>query len=330
MSTPIGVTFRLVDTARDWEALAAFIREVNKYDDEPWLPSAENLEHDWSPTSGYEPGRDSLLAIDGGQIVGATQVGWRQRTGKVVHNAEVWVLPSRRREGIGSALLAWVEAHSIEGLAAGWGGSPELPHVHGAGTDRANEASNAFAVAMGYVAVRYGVLMQRDLNQPIPDVSMPDGIEVRPVLEADHRRIWAADVEAFKDHWENAVREEADYKRFFNNPDLDTTLWQVAWDGDEVAGQVRSYISAEENQRHGRLRGYTEHISVRRPWRRRGLARAITAASLRRFRDLGMTDAMLGVDTQNANGAFGLYEGLGFVPHSSANAYRRKLDRRQG
>jgi ribosomal protein S18 acetylase RimI-like enzyme len=34
---------------------------------------------------------------------------------------------------------------------------------------------------------------------------------------------------------------------------------------------------------------------------------------------------MLGVDSENANGALGLYEGLGFVVHSRAAAYRRPL-----
>ena len=36
---------------------------------------------------------------------------------------------------------------------------------------------------------------------------------------------------------------------------------------------------------------------------------------------------MLGVDSENAQGALGLYEGLGFVVHSRAAAYRRRLDR---
>ena len=35
---------------------------------------------------------------------------------------------------------------------------------------------------------------------------------------------------------------------------------------------------------------------------------------------------MLGVDSENANGALGLYEGLGFVIHSRAAAYRRGLE----
>jgi ribosomal protein S18 acetylase RimI-like enzyme len=38
-----------------------------------------------------------------------------------------------------------------------------------------------------------------------------------------------------------------------------------------------------------------------------------------------MRDAMLGVDSENANGALGLYERLGFVIHRRAAAYRRPI-----
>ena len=71
------------------------------------------------------------------------------------------------------------------------------------------------------------------------------------------------------------------------------------------------------------------HRSLTRqvPWRRRGLARAITAASLVKLRAAGLDEGMLGVDSENANGAIGLYEGLGFTQFSRAAAYRRDLDR---
>jgi mycothiol synthase len=77
----------------------------------------------------------------------------------------------------------------------------------------------------------------------------------------------------------------------------------------------------EEHTALGIERGWLEHISVRRPWRRRGLGRAITAESLRRLRAAGMTDAMLGVDADNPTGAVGLYEGLGFELERKATAY---------
>ena len=53
----------------------------------------------------------------------------------------------------------------------------------------------------------------------------------------------------------------------------------------------------------------------------------MTAESLRRLRDRGMTEAMLGVDAENANGALGLYEGLGFTVDKRSAAYRRDLRR---
>ena len=73
-------------------------------------------------------------------------------------------------------------------------------------------------------------------------------------------------------------------------------------------------------------RGWLEHISVRRAWRRRGLGRAITAEALRRVAAAGMTDAMLGVDAENPTGALGLYEGLGFEVDHRSMAYRRSIE----
>ena len=95
----------------------------------------------------------------------------------------------------------------------------------------------------------------------------------------------------------------------FADAELDTDLWVVAWDGDQIAGVVQNWIWPEENEKLGVKSGWLEHISVRRPWRRRGLARAITAASLVRIREAGMTEGMLGVDSENANGALGLVRG---------------------
>ena len=139
---------------------------------------------------------------------------------------------------------------------------------------------------------------------------------------------------------------ENDFKTTFARAELDTDLWVVAWDGDEVAGVVQNWIWPEENERLGVKRGWLEHISVRRPWRRRGLARAITAASLRQASaSAGSTEAMLGVDSENPNGALGLYEGLGFevmqprgglparpraAPAAAAAAVRRRAGRRRG
>jgi ribosomal protein S18 acetylase RimI-like enzyme len=148
---------------------------------------------------------------------------------------------------------------------------------------------------------------------------------VRPVRPEDHRRIWDADTEAFRDHRDPALRTESDFERWFTQPGLDTTLWEVAWEGDEVAGSSLNSIFPRENERLGIKRGWLDHVSVRRPWRRRGVASALIARSMRRFRDLGLEEAILGADAENLTGAVRVYEALGFRRVRTAASYRKPI-----
>ena len=168
--------------------------------------------------------------------------------------------------------------------------------------------------------------MRRDLTAPIPDVPLPDGLEIRPVTPEQHRAIYEAQGEAFRDHW--GAREPTDhgFEYTYGRKELDTDLWVVAWDGDEIAGVVQNWIWPEENDTLGVKRGWLE-TSQRPP------AVASTRARpgdhrrvARRLRDAGMTEAMLGVDADNPNGALALYEGVGFEVHRTELAYRRVFE----
>jgi ribosomal protein S18 acetylase RimI-like enzyme len=88
---------------------------------------------------------------------------------------------------------------------------------------------------------------------------------------------------------------------------------------------VLNYIDAAENLAFQRKRGYTENIAVRRAWRRRGIARALIATSLRILKERGMEEAALGVDTQNPSGALQLYESLGYRIVKQYLTYRKKM-----
>jgi ribosomal protein S18 acetylase RimI-like enzyme len=195
----------------------------------------------------------------------------------------------------------------------------------GSWPDEAQAGAVALYESEGYAIVRYGFMMVRDLTEPIPELPLPDGLEVRPVEPVDHRRIWDADVEAFRDHWDPGERTDADFEGWFASPELDTGLWRVAWDGDEVAGSVMNFIYPAENETLGQQRGWLDHVSVRRPWRRRGLASALIAASMRALRDVGMTEAALGVDAENPSGALRVYENLGFRRTRTGVAYRKAM-----
>jgi ribosomal protein S18 acetylase RimI-like enzyme len=86
-----------------------------------------------------------------------------------------------------------------------------------------------------------------------------------------------------------------------------------------------NFIYPAENKTLGQRRGWLDHVSVRRPWRRRGLASALIAESLRAIADAGMTDAALGVDAENPTGALRVYESLGFRPTRTGVSYRKAM-----
>ena len=86
------------------------------------------------------------------------------------------------------------------------------------------------------------------------------------------------------------------------------------------------YQGPESNARYRQQRGWTEPICVRRPWRKRGLAKALIARSLRLLQAEGMTEAALHVDTQNPNGALQLYESMGYRVIKQSTVYEKPLD----
>jgi mycothiol synthase len=199
-------------------------------------------------------------------------------------------------------------------------------HLRGFSEDT-ETGHSALLAGAGFATVRHFFLMLRTGLDDVPDAALPEGLEVRPVAEDQWHTIFDAENEAFRDHWGHREMSDADFRRTYDAAELDTDLWVVAWDGDRVAGVVQTWVWPEENERLGVSRGWLEHISVRRPWRRRGLARAMAATSLVKLHERGIAEAMLGVDSENPNGALGLYEGLGFGVYSRATAFERVLDR---
>jgi mycothiol synthase len=325
-AAPPRIDLRPFDPATDPEPIAELVTRTNLADGTDWVLTPEALRVDIAVGGNHDPERDTRVAYLDGERAGFIQVNARVRTpGHVVHRFEAWTWPELRRRGVGRALVTWAEERGRAMQAAGVPGGDGLPHVLSGGVNRKNPFAAEFAEAMGYRRVRSSFLMRRPLDQPIPEATLPDGLELRPVREADHRAIFDANAEAFLDHWEAAERTDDDFRNLFAEPGIDTSLWAVAWDGDQVAGVSMNWIEAEENERVGVEAGWLGNVSVRRAWRRRGVGAAIIAASLRTFRERGLEEGRLGVDAENPTGALGLYERLGFVPFSTFDSYRKAL-----
>jgi mycothiol synthase len=320
---PSGLVLRHLRPPDDYRPMNAIANAIRAADGDHFYTTDAQFEQFYEDPPGSDPARDVAVAEIDGRIVGYGRAAWHEEPGGPrIYEVIAFVDPAASGEAVFAAMVDALETR-LRTIAADHPAGEKL--FESFGGDKATER-DAILRAAGYEPVRHGYSMLRSSVDDLPDAALPHGVEIREVLPEHLPAIWAADQEAFSDAWGFSPAAEQDYQLFLTDPVMsDTSLWRVAWDGDEVVGQVRSYINAEENEKFGRKRGYTEHISVRRPWRRRGVARALIAASFPLLRARGMTEAALGVDTENVSGALRVYENCGFAPVSRSTVYRRPL-----
>ena len=178
----------------------------------------------------------------------------------------------------------------------------------------------------GWTREGRGYEMVRPTLDDIPAVPLPSGFEIRSVVDdIEDRRVWDAEVEAFRDHRAESEVTEEDWAARREDPHREPALWAIAYHGDEIAAGVMGRIDPEENAHHGLLQGYIDSVWTRKPYRRRGLARALLAQVLLLLRERGMTSAYLGVDGINPNQAVDLYESLGFEIRTSETDWTKPL-----
>jgi mycothiol synthase len=318
-----AVTFRTA-TSADWEAIADVVNAARRADDIAEVRTAENLADEYRDSESFVLERDSLVAEAGGRVI-AWGIGYVTVRDDVLTGETFGdVHPDWRRRGVGGRLMDRNLARLAEAMAR-----DPRPGAREYRTYCMEVEAGDIALirSRGYVPVRFGFEMRRYLTGALPEIAIPDGFVVRPPVEAEYRAVFDADDEAFGDHWGHRAAEEADFQSRFYGPDMDPSMYLVAWDGDQVAGVVMNAIFAEENAEIGVRRGWLEHVSVRRPWRGRGVAKALCAASFKLLREKGIDEAWLGVDAANPTGALQLYENLGFGVVRRWYAYGRPLDR---
>ena len=319
-----GLSFRHYRGEDDLPAMLAVYTAAHEADGLEEVTTLDQLRLNYANLVNCDPALDLVLAEVGTELVGYARVFWQDLVegGRSYENFG-FVHPAWRRRGIGGAMHRHNERRLREIAAEHAGVMPKWFGSEGVDADPGN---TALLQGDGYTPARYFYDMVAPTLDGIAERPMPDGIELRPVTRDQYRTIWLAAAEAFRDHWGEAEWVEADWERFIGDPDNDDpTLWRVGWAGDEVAGAVTTTVPAEENERHGRARIYVAGVSVRRPWRRRGLARALLTGSLVAAREAGFTSANLGVDTDSPTGATALYESLGFAPDKTFTSWRKPM-----
>lgn len=327
-----GLSFRRFRGEADFPGMAALLNACADAAGLDYTDTVEGLRTLFDHLTNCDPYRDMLFAelspaaaslaapASGTPIIAYGRVWWRHESaGEWIYCCHGFVDPAWRRRGLGRTLLRYNEGRLRDIAQDHLGGSKSFQ----VWATEGEIGAHALFRAASYRPVRYLIDMVRPTAAPLEAAPLPAGLEVRPVLPEHYGAIWRAREEAWQDHWGYAPSGEEDYCRWLESPLFNPPLWKVAWDGDCVAGMVLNRIDEAENVKHHRRRGYTQNVFVLRPWRRRGLARALLTQSIEMFRAQGMQETALGVDTQNPSGALKLYQGIGYQEMHRHTFYRK-------
>ena len=320
----LGLTFRHFRGEADFPHMAALISACKVADGVERSTNVEDIARTYRHLENCDPQTDMLFAEVDGQVIGYGRMWWDDLLDGVRLFHPFGLLhPDWRGKGIGTAM--W-EAGEHRAMAIAADHPKETSKFLQSEPFDSEKDLVALLESRGYQPVRYETHMLRDLSEPLPEVPMPTGLEVRPVKPEHIRPIFEASNEAFRDHWGSRDESEEEYKSLLESPEFHPELWKVAWDGDQMASVVHNFVAEKENVEYQRKRGYTEGICTRRPWRKLGLARSLLVQSMKMFKEMGMTETALGVDSENLSGALRLYESVGYRKVKQQVIYRKPLE----
>ncbi len=242
----------------------------------------------------------TLVAEVDGAVAGYSWIDWwDEADGTRLYLLAGTVDPDRRRRGVGRGLLSGHERQAAEH----WQANPGLGEaLLGTSADEDHVALLALSRSAGYT-VRFTLAdLVCDPATAPPGPPLPDGLEIRDVRPRHHPLIHAALLACFADAGFGQQGYGSDE---YLDDSQDTSLWQIAWDGDAIAG-----VLITERLADGTVD--TPWVGVVPAWRRRGLATALLGRGVDRLKADGITEAHIRTVEENANDTLTLYGRAGY------------------
>ncbi len=220
------------------------------------------------------------------------------------------VHPSWRRRGLGDRMLSWQIERGASRLDDT---DPDLAAHLFAFPYEFEIETIALLERHGFERARFDHELVRPLDG-LPARVEPPGITIRVWADGDVEPARSVFNASFADHWGSTPRSVESWQHAIQSGGRRLDLSFVAVDqdsGDVVAIALNGHYP-DDTEVTGRVDGWIESLGTLRRHRRRGVGSALVVWSLHAFLDAGFDHAMLGVDSENPSGAYGLYESLGF------------------
>jgi len=244
----------------------------------------------WLTTPYVEVERDLRVLEREGKLIGYADVD-PTRDEPPRWWCDVKVDPEADAHEVVAELVGWLDERAERGRLRVWTSETDLRIVR------------AFT-ALGFEPVRHSYRMEIDLTDNAREPSWPEGISVRTATADDHRAVYEASVEVWRDTNDPIDDTFDEWAHWHVERDsYDPSLWLLAQAREELAGFAVCRPDPIDPSA-----GYVSLLGVRRPWRRRGLGEALLLGSFRAFRERGLTRGTLGVDAASVTGATRLYE----------------------
>lgn len=231
------------------------------------------------------------------------------------------VHPDRRRQGIGTELITRQLARATE-IAATLP-CPTDARMYGPLPDPGREA---LGDVVGMPATRWFEDLQRDLT-PL-DREPPAGIRITPWEPRHDEPARLLKNASFADHWGSPSTSSSAWQRDLESAAARRDLNLIAIDEDDtVIGLCSVSHWPHDAETVGMDAAWIDTLGTAAAWRGQGVASALIARAIERFRAAGLEGAMIGVDAASPSGANLLYRNLGFVSHSRSVCRLKQLTR---
>jgi mycothiol synthase len=265
--------------------------------------------------AGAESTLQHLLARRDGQLCGYALV---DSSDPAATGVELAVAPAARRVGVAAAL--------VDKLLTAAADAPIRLWAHGD-----PPAGARLAERFGFRRSRSLWQMRRSLQEPLPELVVPDGVRIRTfVVGADETAWTTLNNRAFAGHPEQGRWTVRDIELREQEPWFDAAGFLLAEPIDPPGGELLGFHWTKVHDRDvdgppetkGRPIGEVYVVGVAPEAAGRGLGRVLTLAGLHYLQDRGLPAVLLYVDEDNAV-AIRTYEKLGFTRYATDVQYSR-------